>query len=184
MAPKANRAVFLDRDGVLNEPILRDGRPYPPMTVGQLRLTPGAADAIRALKDAGFLLIVVTNQPDVARGTQTQEAVGAINAAIAALLPVDEFAVCWHDDADGCHCRKPRPGLLLDSALRHRIDLASSYLIGDRWRDIDAGVAAGCRTILIDRHYQERAPEHSPDFRAESIVAAAGWILMHQRQIG
>ena len=171
------RAVFLDRDGVLNEPVIRDARPYPPAGLEELKLVPDAAGALDRLKAAGFLLIVVTNQPDVARGTQSRPTVEAIHAAIRKVLPIDEFYTCWHDDADACLCRKPKPGLLMEAAAKHRIDLPASFLIGDRWRDIDAGSAAGCRTVLIDRSYRERAPERSPDFCAGSLVAAVDWIL-------
>jgi D-glycero-D-manno-heptose 1,7-bisphosphate phosphatase len=172
----AVNAVFLDRDGVLNEPIVREGKPYPPAGVEELRIYPEAAAALARLKTAGFLLIVVTNQPDVARGAQSREAVEAVNRAIAAALPIDGFFVCWHDDPDGCDCRKPKPGLLTQAAARHGIDLSRSFLIGDRWRDMDAGAAAGCRTVLIDRRYAERAPRRAPDFCAESLSAAVEWI--------
>ncbi len=171
------RAVFLDRDGVLNQANVRDGRPYPPAGVEELKLYPDAAASLGRLKAAGFLLIVVTNQPDVARGEQTREGVDAIHAAIGAALPIDDFRVCWHDDVDQCACRKPKPGLLLDAAAGRRIDLRRSYLIGDRWRDVDAGASAGCRTVLIDRGYREQAPRNPPDFRAASLTAAADWIL-------
>jgi len=176
-APERRRAVFLDRDGVLNEAVIQEGRPYSPSSIEQLKIRPDAASSLARLKTAEFLLIVVTNQPNVARGHQTRAAVEAMNAAVAAALPIDEFLVCWHDDPDACPCRKPKPGLLLDAASRHNIDLAHSFLIGDRWRDIDAGAAAGCRTILIDHHYAERAPESAPDFRTASLQEAADWIL-------
>jgi D-glycero-D-manno-heptose 1,7-bisphosphate phosphatase len=171
------RAVFLDRDGVLNQPVVRDGKPYPPASVDQLKLYPDAAAALARLKGAGYLLLVVTNQPDVARGTTERAAVEAIDNAIGAALGVDDFFVCWHDDADGCECRKPKPGLLIEGAERHGIDLSRSFLIGDRWRDIDAGAAAGCRTVLIDRGYRERAPQNAPDFRAQSLDEAVEWVL-------
>jgi D-glycero-D-manno-heptose 1,7-bisphosphate phosphatase len=171
------KAVFLDRDGVLNQPVVRDGKPFPPASVDQLIVYPDAAAALARLKRAGYLLVVVTNQPDVARGTTGRAAVEAINGAVGAALGVDDFFVCWHDDADGCGCRKPKPGLLLEGAERYAIDLNRSFLIGDRWRDIDAGAAAGCRTVLIDRGYRERAPDNAPDFRAESIGEAVGWVL-------
>jgi D-glycero-D-manno-heptose 1,7-bisphosphate phosphatase len=174
------RAVFLDRDGVLNESIVREGRPYPPATMNELKIYPDAAGSLSNLKQAGFLLLVVTNQPDVARATQTRENVDAMNATIGAALPIDEFLICWHDDADGCQCRKPKPGLILQAATKYRIDLRRSFLIGDRWRDVDAGAAAGCRTILIDRRYRERSPQHPPDFTAESLATAAGWIIANQ----
>ena len=171
------KAVFLDRDGVLNRSVVRRGTPYPPAGVDQLEIFPDAPDALRRLKEAGYLLIVVTNQPDVARGTQTRWAVDRINTAIGAALPIDEFLVCTHDDAANCACRKPKPGMVLEAAARHAADLHQSYLIGDRWRDIDCGASAGVRTVLIDRGYRERAPEHAPDFVAESLGAAADWIL-------
>jgi D-glycero-D-manno-heptose 1,7-bisphosphate phosphatase len=172
-----NRAVFLDRDGVLNEAVVRDGRPYPPASVTALKLFPDAAPALRRLKDYEFLLVVVTNQPDVARRKQTRESVDQIHSVIQAALPVDGFFVCWHDDRENCVCRKPKPGLLTEAAERLAIDLRDSFLIGDRWRDIDAGAAAGCRTILLDWGYRERAPDHPPDFRTDSLSAAVDWIL-------
>lgn len=177
LAASKRRAVFLDRDGVLNEAIVREQRPYPPSGLAEFRIVPDAAMALRRLKDAGFLLIVVTNQPDVARGSQTREAVEELNAAIQAALPVDNFYVCFHDRADGCGCRKPKPGLLLEAAAYRNIDLQRSFLIGDRWRDIDAGAAAGCLTVLIDYHYRERQPENAPDYRAGSLSDAVEWIL-------
>jgi len=171
------KAVFFDRDGVLNEAVVREGRPYPPERREDLKLVPDAAAALARLKDAGFLLLVATNQPDVARGTQSRAVVEAMNGALQAELPLDGFLVCWHDDGDGCGCRKPKPGLLLEGAARFGIDLAASFVIGDRWRDIDAGAAAGCRTVLIDRQYRERGPAAEPDFRAISLSQAADWIL-------
>jgi D-glycero-D-manno-heptose 1,7-bisphosphate phosphatase len=181
LPPGPRRAVFLDRDGVLNEVVIQRGRPHPPASIQQLKLCADAALALARLKSAGFLLVVVTNQPDVARGHQTRAAVEAMNAAVASALPVDDFLVCWHDDRDACLCRKPKPGLLLDAANRHNIDLLQSFLIGDRWRDIDAGAAAGCRTVLLDHHYAERAPDSSPDFRTASLQEAADWILTRRR---
>ena len=171
------RAVFLDRDGVLNEPIVHNGRPYPPASLAELKLFPDASPALARLKTAGFLLLVVTNQPDVARGRQSREIVDAMHARMSAALPIDDFFVCWHDDADRCGCRKPLPGLLYSAADRHEVDLRRSFLIGDRWRDIDAGAAAGCRTVLIDRQYDERQPQYRPDYRTASMTAAADWIL-------
>lgn len=171
------RAVFLDRDGVINEAIVRDGRPYPPPGLETLKLSPGAETALARLKAAGFLLVVVTNQPDVARGTQSRAMVEAQNAVLGQQLSIDDFFVCWHVDADDCSCRKPKPGLLLEAADRYSINLRASFLIGDRWRDIDAGAVAGCRTVLIDHHYVERPPVHPPDFCTDSLVAAVDWIL-------
>lgn len=177
---EVTKAVFLDRDGVLNRSIVRDGTPHPPGGLDELAIYPDAAGALRRLKEAGYLLIVVTNQPDIARGTETRAAVDEINAALGAALPIDEFVVCPHDNADNCACRKPKPGMVLEAAARHAVDLGRSFLIGDRWRDIDCGANAGVRTVFIDHGYGERAPEHSPDFVAGSVGEAADWILSGQ----
>jgi D-glycero-D-manno-heptose 1,7-bisphosphate phosphatase len=170
------RAVFLDRDGVLNEAVVREGRPYPPGSLAEMNLLPGVEDACARLKQSGFLLIVVTNQPDIARGTVTRGEVEAINAALKARLGLDEVCVCPHEDMDDCACRKPKPGLLLDAARRWKIDLAKSFMIGDRWRDVEAGRAAGCRTIFVDYGYAERRPD-APDIVAQSLAAVVQDII-------
>jgi D-glycero-D-manno-heptose 1,7-bisphosphate phosphatase len=172
------RAAFLDRDGVLNRAIVKNGRPYSPATLAELEILADAPSALGTLKAAGLLLIVVTNQPDVARGTQRREVVDSINAALRAALPLDDLLVCYHDDPDECECRKPRPGLLIQAAARHGIDLASSFMIGDRWRDVAAGRGAGCTAILIDYGYAESGPDGcSPDRTVGSLSEAAAWIL-------
>jgi D-glycero-D-manno-heptose 1,7-bisphosphate phosphatase len=171
------RAVFLDRDGVLNEPVVRDGRPYPPAGPDELHICDGARSALEALRVEGFVLICVTNQPDVARGTVSIATVNAINARLRAELPLDDVVVCPHDDSDDCACRKPRPGMVDDAARRHDLDPQTSYLVGDRWRDIEAGAAARCRTVLVDRGYAEVGPAVEPDARVASISEAAAWIL-------
>jgi D-glycero-D-manno-heptose 1,7-bisphosphate phosphatase len=169
-------AVFLDRDGVLNHAPVKDGKPGQPQGVDDLLILPRVEDACRRLRAAGFMLIVVTNQPEIARGTITRESVDAVNHRLKELLPLDEIVVCPHDDADGCECRKPKPGMLLDAARSHGLDLRTSYLVGDRWRDIGAGQAAGCRTVFIDRGYDERQPEN-PDATVRDLTEAAAWIL-------
>lgn len=170
------RAVFLDRDGVLNEAIVRNGLPYPPESIAHVRICRDAANACAKLKAAGFVLIVVTNQPDVARGTQKREQVEAINDMLSQAMPIDEFSVCYHDDAHHCECRKPKPGQLLTAARKWSIDLHRSFMVGDRWRDIDAGIAAGCRTVFVDRGYTEHKAIRS-EFTAESLKQAAEWIV-------
>jgi D-glycero-D-manno-heptose 1,7-bisphosphate phosphatase len=168
-------AVFLDRDGVLNRAHVRNGRPYPPPSASELEVLPGAGQACEDLHAAGFVLIVVTNQPDIARGRQAAADVGAIHDALRRHLCVDAIYVCPHDDADGCACRKPLPGLLLAAAGEHDIDLAASFMVGDRWRDIEAGRRAGCRTILVECGYDER-PADGPDAIVTSLVDAVSWI--------
>jgi D-sedoheptulose 7-phosphate isomerase len=176
-AGKLSRAVFLDRDGVLNRVVIRDGKPYPPASVAELDIAAGAENALRELKAQGFKLLVVTNQPDLAKGLATPEDVDAINRKLAAALPVDEFFVCPHGDGDDCDCRKPKAGLLLQGARKHHIDLSLSFMIGDRWRDVEAGQNAGCRTVLIDQGYREKHPARPPDAIVHSLREAVDWIL-------
>ena len=174
------RAVFLDRDGVINRAIVRDGRPFPPARAEELEVLPGVGHALARLRAGGFCLVVVTNQPDVARGTQRRAEIDRMHARLAAELPIDEFRVCDHDDGDACACRKPRPGMLLDAAREHGIALADSYMVGDRWRDSEAGQRAGCAAIFIDRGYNERRPD-APDAIVASLPEAADWILSRTR---
>lgn len=164
-------AVFLDRDGVLVRAVLREGRPYPPKSWAQTELMSDALDATHLLKKWGYLLIVITNQPDVARGTADRQEIESIHRELCRRLPLDEILVCYHDDCDTCSCRKPKPGLLFLAADKWQIDLPASFLIGDRWRDTDAGDAAGCRTIFLDYEYQERRPTKY-DYRVKTLWEA------------
>jgi len=168
--------VFLDRDGVLIRTLVRDGKPAAISTLAELEILGGVVQACQQLKQAGYLLVVVTNQPDVRRGLMAREVVDAINRRLKEYLPVDELRTCYHDDRDECECRKPRPGMLHAAAAKWHIDLAASFMVGDRWRDIEAGRRAGCRTVFIDYGYEEARPP-SPDYRAGSLIEAANWIL-------
>jgi len=170
------RAVFLDRDGVINRARVWKGKPYPPANVGEVEILPGVEPALTLLKKAGFVLLVVSNQPDVARGTTSMEAVEAINAYLAERLPLDRFYMCYHDSGAGCDCRKPRPGMLLAGSRDFGIDLINSYMVGDRWRDVEAGITVGCKTIFIDYGYDEKRPE-SFDYNASSLLEAVTFIL-------
>ena len=171
------RAVFLDRDGVINRAVIRDGRAYAPATVAEFDILPGVAEAVARLRAAGFVLVVVTNQPDVARGTASRAEVEAMHARMRALLPLDDVRVCYHDDADLCACRKPSPGMLYAAAVDREIRLTHSYLVGDRWRDIAAGQAAGCTTVLVESGHEEASHGVVPDMKAAGLPAAAEWIL-------
>jgi D-glycero-D-manno-heptose 1,7-bisphosphate phosphatase len=171
-----SRAVFLDRDGVLNRAIVRNGRPYPPSSLAELAILPGVAQALERLRDAGYILIVATNQPDVARGTQLRENVEAMNAQLIQELPLTEIKVCY-EDGDDHPRRKPNPGLLLEAAEQYGIDCTASFMVGDRWRDVEAGRRAGCRTVFIDRGYTERKPDPSADHTAADLPSAVEWIL-------
>jgi D-glycero-D-manno-heptose 1,7-bisphosphate phosphatase len=173
---KSARAVFLDRDGVINRPVVRAGRPYPPDSLAQLEIFPDVPQALRALKAGGYRLIVVTNQPDVARGTIPKAVVDAIHARLESVLTLDAVLACTHDDDDRCECRKPLPGLITYASRELNIDCTASYMVGDRWRDIEAGRRAGCKTFFVDRAYEE-APPVSYDYRVGSLLEAAQIIL-------
>jgi D-glycero-D-manno-heptose 1,7-bisphosphate phosphatase len=174
------QAVFLDRDGVLNEPVIVDGRPVPPDSVDTVVVAAGAEDACLALRRAGFMLILVTNQPDIARGTRDRRTVDAINEELRARLGLDDVLVCPHDDADGCTCRKPLPGLILEAATRWDVHLGDSVMVGDRWRDIEAGRSSGCRTVLVEREYDE-ARATGADLVVASLREAVPWIARQHR---
>ena len=173
----SRRAVFLDRDGVINRAFVRDGKPFPPPTPQELEILPGVPEALRELKANGFKLLLVTNQPDVGRGKLSVQTLDAMHEDLRAQLPLDDILVCCHTDQDRCDCRKPMPGMIIEAARKHNIDLAASFMVGDRWRDIDAGYNAGCKTILIDYGYSERPPDHEPDLRVGSLREAADWII-------
>jgi D-glycero-D-manno-heptose 1,7-bisphosphate phosphatase len=171
------RAVFLDRDGVINANLMRNGKPVAPTNLADFRFLPGIAKAAQRLKRAGFLLVIVTNQPDIANGITPRAVMEDMHAEIRRQLPIDDIMICFHTDADRCSCRKPKPGLILDAATRHGIDLEASYLIGDRWRDVLAGQAAGCGcTIMIDHGVQQDQP-CTPDRSVSSPLEAVDYIL-------
>jgi D-glycero-D-manno-heptose 1,7-bisphosphate phosphatase len=170
------KAVFLDRDGVINANLERDGKPVAPTTMAEFRILPGVIEATKRLKAAGFLLLIATNQPDVRNGITSKAVMEAMHAEIRKLLPIDDIMVCLHNDADNCLCRKPKPGLLLEAAAKHGIDLKSSIIVGDRWKDVRAGQAAGCRTIFVDYGYPQDQPP-KPDQVVKSLAEAAELIL-------
>ncbi|MCJ7435787.1 MAG: HAD-IIIA family hydrolase, partial [Anaerolineales bacterium] len=128
-------AAFLDRDGVINRAVVRDGKPYPPARLEDVEILPGAITSLQRLADSGYILIGITNQPDVARDTQSREVVESINAMIQSRLPLREIFVCYHDNIDNCDCRKPKPGLILRAAEKYGVDLSQSWMVGDRWKD-------------------------------------------------
>jgi transaldolase len=183
-AGSLRRAVFLDRDGVLNRAEVRAGRPYPPADAGAMDFFPEAAGLLAELKAGGFVLLCVTNQPDVARGTRTPENVRAMNARALSELPLDGLYACLHDGPDGCGCRKPKPGMLLRGAAEHGLDLAGSFMVGDRAGDVGAGRAAGCVTVFIDRGYSETRPEPPADYTVASLAEAVASIISHERKLG
>jgi D-glycero-D-manno-heptose 1,7-bisphosphate phosphatase len=175
------RAVFVDRDGVLNAAVAHSERPHPPGSVAELTFLPGVRERVAELRGLHFLVVCVTNQPDVARGTVARAAVEEINARVRAQMGLDDLLVCYHDDRDGCACRKPRPGLLLEAAARLGIDLGRSYMIGDRWKDIACGAAAGCTTVFVDYGYAEPYEGPEPGHASRTAVEAFDYILSKER---
>ncbi|WP_137045755.1 HAD-IIIA family hydrolase [Pseudolabrys sp. FHR47] len=171
------RAVFLDRDGVINRNIVRNGRGYAPVALEDFEILPGVPEAVGRLRDAGLMIVVATNQPDVSTGLQTPTVLDQMHDILRRQVPVDDIEVCFHTEGENCDCRKPKPGMLLRSARKYDIDLSQSWMVGDRWRDIDAGAAAGCRTVFVDYNYpQERRPTR-PDLVVGSLVEAVPLIL-------
>lgn len=168
-------AVFFDRDGVLNKSVIKNGKPHPPANLTELEIAPDALTALTRLTQAGYVLIGATNQPDVARGTTDRATVDAINNAIMDCLPLTEIKVCFHDDADRCQCRKPKPGLLIQAAKDYAIDLPKSFMVGDRWKDIDAGKSANCTAIWLRTDYDEKQPSNM-DYTALTLTDVANII--------
>lgn len=187
MAVKPGRfAVFLDRDGVLNRTAVADGKPRAPRSLAEFRLLPGVAAAVAALKAAGFRSIVVTNQPDLGHGLIAPETIEAMHAHLRRRVLVDDILVCPHRQDEGCNCRKPKPGLILQAMDRWGIRSEGSIMIGDRGSDIVAGKTAGLYTALIDRHYAEPWVQQ-PDLTARSLPHAVAQILARaedQRWLG
>ncbi len=171
-----DKVVFLDRDGVINRSVVIEGVPSPPKNHIEVEILSGVKEAIALLSKNGFQLIVVTNQPDVARGTETRESVESINNYLNKELGIKHWYVCFHDDMAECHCRKPKPGLLFSAAKELNLDLTKSFMVGDRWRDIAAGQAAGCKCYFVDHGYSE-IPPTPPYTRVSSLIEAANLIL-------
>ena len=174
--PLNNKAVFLDRDGVINRAVVRNRKPYPPNTLQDLEILPDVPEALNLLKESGFLLIVVTNQPDVGRGIQKKETVEEMHLFLKKILPLDDIYVCWHGQDGECDCRKPLSGMLIQAAEKYDVDFQQSFLIGDRWKDIEAGKTAGCKTIFLDYHYNELL-RSQPDFTTTTTRKASEWIV-------
>ena len=171
------RAVFLDRDGVLNACVVRNGRPVAPRKVEEVVILPGVEESLRLLDEAGFLLVAASNQPDVTHGTLSRQTLAAINRLLLGRLPwLKEILVCIETD-DACPRRKPNPGMLLEAAEKYAIDLAESFMVGDRAKDIEAGRRAGCRTIFLDHGYAEKKPDPPADYSTDSLLSASRWIL-------
>lgn len=171
------KAVFLDSDGVLNAALIKNGKPVAPTNLDELEIPVEVKPSLDRLKAAGYLLICVTNKPDVERGWMTKKTVDEIYKKIREDLPLDDVYICYSENSA---CYKPNPGLLLEAEKKYNIDLSKSFMIGDRWRDVGTGQNGGCKTIWIDRGYDEKKPDPPADFTAHSLTEAADWILTTQ----
>lgn len=169
------RAVFLDRDGVLNQVVRRGEKIASPRTMDEFILAPGVGQQVSRLRQAGFLVLVATNQPDIARGKMDPAQLELMHRSLAQAAPVHEILVCPHDDADGCPCRKPLPGLLTEPADRLDLDLAASYMVGDSWKDMAAARAAGVTGLLLEAEYNQ---EVDCDLRLSDLAQACDYILL------
>lgn len=174
---QTKRAVFLDRDGVLVVPEIRNGRSYAPRSLAAFSIYPDAADSLARLKAAGYLLVVVTNQPDIGNGLVSANVVNEMHRLMAEALPIDHIEMCPHSQSEGCSCRKPKPGMLINAARLYGIDLAASIMVGDRFSDLEAGRAAGCRTIFMDPDHVGEVKSDAADFAVRSLTEAADAIL-------
>ena len=171
------RAVFIDRDGVINRTFVKEnGKAYPPPSLAEFEFLPGVMEAVQALKRGGYVLVVATNQPDVGRGIQSLAVVEAMHAKIFRELGVDAIQACYHTREQVCNCRKPLPGMLFDAAQKLSIDLARSFMVGDRWSDVEAGRAAGCKTFMIGTGYVDEQTAE-PDWKVASLLEASAIIL-------
>ena len=167
-------AVFLDRDGVLVREIVVDGVALAPLRIEDFFIVDEAAPQVERLRRAGFQCVVFTNQPEIARGLLPPGTLEEMHRRLSQVTAVDDILVCPHVDPDACTCRKPRPGMLLEAAERAGIDLRQSFVVGDRWRDIDAGRTVGCYSILIDRPYSNCA---TADASVADLTSAVDLVL-------
>lgn len=166
------KALFLDRDGTLNLPIMRDGVPYSPRTLKEVDFFPDIEIALKLFRDLDFVPIIITNQPDVARKLVTKEKALEINRYIQERLGIEHAFACFHDDLDLCLCRKPKPGLIHEAMNLLKIEIKRSYMIGDRWKDVEAAQSVGCPAYFIDSGYTEQMPIE-PYIRVSSVLEAA-----------
>jgi D-glycero-D-manno-heptose 1,7-bisphosphate phosphatase len=163
------KAVLLDRDGIINQPIIINGKPFPPSSLSEFELVDSIGVCLDLLRNRGYLLIIFTNQPDVARGKTRAAEVEGLHEFVRKRLPIDKIYSCYHDNSDNCECRKPKPGMIHKAEKDFDLDLSQCFVVGDRWRDIDAGTSAGCMTIFVDYGYDENLRK-KPDYTVNKVL--------------
>ena len=163
------KAIFLDRDGVINEPIFRDGninKPIAPWEIDEFKLFDNIINPLNIIKKMGYHIFIVTNQPDISKGILKISTIKKMNNIIMSKLPIDEIMFCPHLDSHRCVCRKPKPGMVNILAKKWEISLSDSFFIGDNWKDIECGKGAGCTTILLDKYYNKKV---NADYRVKNL---------------
>ena len=176
---KNNKCVFFDRDGVINEVVFRDGKPCSPRNINEFKIINGVRETFEAIRGLGYKIVIFTNQPDISRGLMTSEELEKMHSIIEEVLNPDIVLYCPHDDLDNCECRKPKPGMLIKAAEEIGVDLNASFVIGDTWKDIEAGKSVGCTTILLNTSYNL---EVKSDYRVENLEEALRIIARQDRK--
>jgi D-glycero-D-manno-heptose 1,7-bisphosphate phosphatase len=171
------KAVFLDRDGVLVVPQFRDGRSFAPQRLEDFRLYDGSRAAVSRLKAAGFVVVVATNQPDVGAGIVAERVIEAMHSRLRAEVPVDDIETCFDTRAHATERRKPAAGMLFDAARKWQVDLGTSYVVGDRHTDVEAGIRAGCTSVFIDHSYAAEVKPTAQSATVRNLTEAVDWIL-------
>lgn len=171
---ETRRAVFFDRDGVINAVVVRDGKITSPRAMSEYRIISGVKAGMARLRAANYLIVVITNQPEVSRGLLRRDALDAMHEHLSRELPIDAIYCCLHDDHHACNCRKPKPGMILEAAAQWHIDLERSFVVGDTEKDIGAAQAAGCASIMIEAEYNSGG---NPALRVKNISEAIECIL-------
>tara|TARA_Y100000741_G_scaffold362569_1_gene348606 strand:+ start:242 stop:787 length:546 start_codon:yes stop_codon:yes gene_type:complete len=169
------KTVFLDRDGVINKPYIKNGKSFAPTKFNEFSIYPEAKESVRILHSLDFKVIVITNQPDIARGLILDSDISKMNSKMFNDLNIDDIFICPHSEEDNCNCRKPKPGMILEAKKKYKIDLNSSFLIGDRFTDIQAAKNTGCKSIFIDRNYNEKKPIFQ-EANVKNILSAVNFI--------
>ncbi len=170
------KAIFFDRDGVLIKTDIKSGSPVAINDNNNVEFATNQVNLFKELKLKGFLFFLFTNQPDVARGKVLKVEVDLINIRVAERYLLDDIFVCYHDDIDNCMCRKPKNGLILEARDKYNLNLNQSFVIGDRWRDMDAAENSNCKSVFIDHHYSEKHPSKYK-FSFENIDDALRFII-------
>lgn len=171
-------AVFLDRDGVISRSKVIDGKPYAPRLLEEFRIFPRVAESVQKLKNAGFYVFVVTNQPDIGNGLVDPAIVDAMHEKMRRDIELDDILMCPHKQIDECSCRKPKPGMILSAAKRFGINLSTSFMVGDRRTDILSGISAGCYTIFVRRRFGY-GENHGIDIPANKVVGSLSEATRH-----